>query len=148
YRSMHEVLGKLPEATLVYPGHDYGGLLFSTIGVESRKNPHWAIRTPAAFAELKGNEKIVNPEGAVRKTVEFNLQRDPQGADPGAGPCTACGVPSDDGDRVAAISVEKLEAKISKHEAGATFVDVREPDEFADGHLPGAVNIPLSELGL
>jgi ArsR family transcriptional regulator len=28
-----------------------------------------------------------------------------------------------------------------------TVLDVRPPDEFASGHLPGAVNIPLSDLG-
>ena len=31
-------------------------------------------------------------------------------------------------------------------EAGATLVDVRSPEEFAEGHLPGAVNIPVGEL--
>ena len=31
-------------------------------------------------------------------------------------------------------------------QAGARLVDVREPDEFARGHLPGAVNLPLSQL--
>lgn len=31
--------------------------------------------------------------------------------------------------------------------AGATVVDVRTPAEFADGAYPGAVNIPLGELG-
>jgi rhodanese-related sulfurtransferase len=31
-------------------------------------------------------------------------------------------------------------------EAGALLVDVREPDEFARGHLPGSVNLPLSRL--
>ena len=30
--------------------------------------------------------------------------------------------------------------------AGATLVDVRTPEEFAAGHLPGAVNIPVDEL--
>lgn len=28
------------------------------------------------------------------------------------------------------------------------LIDVREEDEYADGHLPGAVNIPLSEFEL
>jgi rhodanese-related sulfurtransferase len=28
-----------------------------------------------------------------------------------------------------------------------TVIDVREADEFAAGHAPGAVNLPLSELG-
>lgn len=31
-------------------------------------------------------------------------------------------------------------------DAGATLVDVRTPEEFAAGHLPGAVNIPVAEL--
>ncbi len=29
---------------------------------------------------------------------------------------------------------------------GAILVDVREKDEFASGHIPGAVNIPLSVI--
>ena len=28
----------------------------------------------------------------------------------------------------------------------STFVDVRTPDEFAEDHVPGAVNIPLHEI--
>lgn len=27
-----------------------------------------------------------------------------------------------------------------------TLIDVREPDEYAAGHAPGAINLPLSEL--
>jgi rhodanese-related sulfurtransferase len=30
--------------------------------------------------------------------------------------------------------------------AGARLVDVREPDEFARGHLPGAVNVPVDQI--
>jgi 4-aminobutyrate aminotransferase-like enzyme len=26
---------------------------------------------------------------------------------------------------------------------GALMIDVREPDEYAEGHIPGAINIPL-----
>jgi phage shock protein E len=29
---------------------------------------------------------------------------------------------------------------------GALLVDVRSPEEFASGHLPGAVNLPVQEL--
>lgn len=30
--------------------------------------------------------------------------------------------------------------------AGASLLDVRTPAEFADGHLPGAINIPVQDL--
>ena len=33
-----------------------------------------------------------------------------------------------------------------RHDGGAPVVDVREPDEYAAGHVPGAVNIPLGQL--
>lgn len=41
------------------------------------------------------------------------------------------------------IEVETFE---NAREAGGFVVDVREPDEYEEGHVPGAVNIPLGEL--
>lgn len=32
-------------------------------------------------------------------------------------------------------------------ERGIAVIDVREPGEFAQGHIPGAVNMPLGTLG-
>lgn len=32
------------------------------------------------------------------------------------------------------------------HQQGATIVDVRTPQEFASGHIKGAINIPLDTL--
>lgn len=39
------------------------------------------------------------------------------------------------------VSIEEAETLM---EAGATFVDVRTPEEFADGHVPGARNVPIA----
>ena len=36
---------------------------------------------------------------------------------------------------------------LEKIKSGAKIIDVRTPEEFRDGAYPGAVNIPLSELG-
>lgn len=35
---------------------------------------------------------------------------------------------------------------VAAHESGAPVVDVRSPEEYAAGHVPGAVNIPLDEV--
>jgi rhodanese-related sulfurtransferase len=32
-------------------------------------------------------------------------------------------------------------------QAGARLLDVRSPDEFRERHLPGAINVPIEELG-
>ncbi len=41
------------------------------------------------------------------------------------------------------ISNEELQNKLSED---VTVLDVREPAEYAFGHIPGAINIPLGEL--
>jgi rhodanese-related sulfurtransferase len=46
---------------------------------------------------------------------------------------------------VAAIEPSDLAARIAAGTA-PVILDVRTPDEFAAGHIPGAVNAPLSEL--
>lgn len=40
------------------------------------------------------------------------------------------------------ITVQELHARTD-----VPLVDVREPHEFEAGHVPGAVNIPMSQLG-
>jgi len=48
---------------------------------------------------------------------------------------------------VSAPPVEELDIDRLEAEASDAFVlDVREPDEFAHGHVPGAVNIPQADL--
>lgn len=42
------------------------------------------------------------------------------------------------------IGVDELARKLG--EGDPVLVDVREPDEFASGHVPGAVNVPLGRL--
>jgi rhodanese-related sulfurtransferase len=45
------------------------------------------------------------------------------------------------------ITIEEFQNNfVNNADADFVLVDVREEDEFAAGHLPGAVNIPLSEF--
>jgi rhodanese-related sulfurtransferase len=39
-----------------------------------------------------------------------------------------------------------LQEFATAHEGGAFVVDVREPREYLDGHVPGALLIPLAQL--
>ena len=37
--------------------------------------------------------------------------------------------------------------EMMKREAGYIILDVRRPDEYAEGHIPGAINVPNEEIG-
>ncbi len=37
--------------------------------------------------------------------------------------------------------------EIMKNESGYIILDVRRPDEYAEGHIPGAINIPNEDIG-
>ena len=52
----------LPDATLVYPSHDYRGCTVSTIGEEKRWNPRFAGRDRANFIEFMNNLNLPNPK--------------------------------------------------------------------------------------
>lgn len=39
-----------------------------------------------------------------------------------------------------------LDTLIEAHPRGVTVVDVREPQEYVDGHVPGAIPIPMDQL--
>jgi len=45
------------------------------------------------------------------------------------------------GSSVKSITVQQL-----RERQGVPLIDVREPDEFAAGHIPNAINLPLSQM--
>jgi rhodanese-related sulfurtransferase len=48
------------------------------------------------------------------------------------------------GEQPVLIDIAELQRRLA---AGAVLlVDVRQPEEYAPGHLPGAINVPLPEL--
>lgn len=62
WRSVHEKLFSLPDATYVYPAHDYRGYTCSTIGEEKRLNPRLgAAMTLEGFVELMKNLHLPRP---------------------------------------------------------------------------------------
>ncbi|MBJ7271961.1 MAG: rhodanese-like domain-containing protein, partial [Ilumatobacteraceae bacterium] len=45
-----------------------------------------------------------------------------------------------------AVEEISIAAFVSMHNSSLRMIDVREADEYESGHIPGAVNIPLSEF--
>src|SRR5262249_56541374 len=62
YDSIFNKLLKLPEATLVYPAHDYKGDTVSTIGEEKLFNPRLKVKSKDEYAALMNNLKLPNPK--------------------------------------------------------------------------------------
>ena len=61
YRSLFEVLMRLPDETLVYPAHDYRGWTVSTIGEERAHNPRLQVSSAAEYAEIMGSLELPSP---------------------------------------------------------------------------------------
>lgn len=62
YESLFHKLLKLPDQTLVYPGHDYNGNRVSTIGEQRRHNPRLQVKSPEQYAALMNALDLPNPK--------------------------------------------------------------------------------------
>ncbi|WP_375744572.1 MBL fold metallo-hydrolase [Corallococcus interemptor] len=62
YDSITRVLFQLPDATLVYPAHDYHGHTATSIGEEKRHNPRLAGRSREEFIEVMNNLHLPRPK--------------------------------------------------------------------------------------
>jgi hydroxyacylglutathione hydrolase len=126
FHSLHRLLD-LSDDVRVFPGHLAGSLCgtrmssdpSSTIGAERRGNPLLAIATVTDFVDETTGEATPRPPN-MERIVELN--RGPLlGGFPPPQPVAGAG--------------------------DATVLDVRSADEFAAGHVPGALNVPVSVRG-
>ena len=70
YDSLFNKLLKLPDDTVLYPGHDYNGKLSSTIGKEKQHNPRLQVRNVDEYVELMSNLNLAKP-----KLIDINVSR-------------------------------------------------------------------------
>ena len=56
YHSLTQVLSKLPEDTLLFPGHNYATKPVSTIGDEKRENHYMRVRSHEDWTRLMGGQ--------------------------------------------------------------------------------------------
>ena len=59
---------------------------------------------------------------------------------------SSCGTPGSSSSGYRQISMDEA-AKIMRDEKNYIILDVRRPDEYAEGHIPGAINVPNEEIG-
>lgn len=146
YRSVRTQLFTLPDATRVFPGHDYKGRTESTVGEEKRWNPRLGeARTEDEFVEIMAALKLAYPQ-RIDTALPANL---------------LCGMPREETVTGEAVSrawapvevtgagVPEVTARwVSENLGAGRLIDVREGTEFNAelGHVTGAELVPLGAV--
>jgi hydroxyacylglutathione hydrolase len=131
YRSLHDKLLKLPDATRVFPAHGAGSSCgkqlssetSSTIGEQRETN--YALKKPdvdkfvAAVTEGQSVQPLYFEFASNRNTKTHPLLDD---------------------DSPPLLDIDDV---LERAEEGAILLDTREPGDYASGHLRGAVNASL-----
>jgi hydroxyacylglutathione hydrolase len=133
YDSLHIKLLTLPDDVLVYPAHGAGSLCgknmraerSSTIGTERLTNYALQIKSREQFVKQLTSNLPARPE-YFAKDAEINRT--------GAAALS-------DLQPLRAVAPAELKSMLNH---GEIALDVRPGDEFAEGHVPGSVNIALS----
>ncbi|HKN34429.1 MAG TPA: rhodanese-like domain-containing protein [Terriglobales bacterium] len=133
YDSLHKKLMKLPNEVLVYPAHGAGSLCgrnmraerSSTIGTERLTNYALQIRSRSEFVHQLTSNLPARPD-YFQQDAEINRE----------GAASLDELPE-----LPLIPAAKLSAMMDD---GTPALDVRPPEEFAAGHVPGSINIGLS----
>jgi rhodanese-related sulfurtransferase len=129
YESLQRLM-RLPEETLVFPGHDYKGDTVSTIGEEKRFNPRLKVRDAEEYAALMAGLNLPNPkmmDVAVPANIHQGLHQEEVAR------------------RGWAFSAEKAKGLVGKPEVA--LIDLREKSERErTGAIPGSLHAPYAEL--
>ena len=131
YESIFGRLLKLPEATLVYPAHDYKGDTVSTIGEEKAYNPRLQVKSVDEYVALMNSLNLPNPEDDGRGDPGQHEGRLPAG-----------------GDRAAAAGRSAREQALGLiGKPDVALIDLRERTERErHGIIPGSLHVPYPSL--
>ena len=139
YHSLTEVLFKLPDATTVWPGHDYHGRTHSSIGQEKSGNARVAGKTLTEFKAIMAALDLPKPK-RLDEAVPANLT---SGMRHDAGGSRLGGASTADQPRTAAGYAGDVSPQLACKwwlEGEAVLVDVRTDAEREwVGFVPGAV---------
>ena len=130
YDSIFNKLLKLPDATLVYPGHDYNGFTVSSVAEERAHNPRLQVDSAEAYAAIMNGLDLSDPklmDVAVPANLSIGLSLDET--------------------RLRDATLEAGEAVRARPKADWLLVDLRETGERQrDGVIPESVHVPYPSL--
>jgi glyoxylase-like metal-dependent hydrolase (beta-lactamase superfamily II) len=137
YDAITRKLFVLPDATLVYPAHDYRGNTVSTIGEEKKHNPRIAGKTREEYIALMNSIQFPLPDKIQevlmpnQTAIEDDRTKFPELAE------------LSKVQQLSAADVRKL-----MRNPEIVLLDVREMHEYIGdlGHIGGSLLIPLREL--
>jgi len=129
YNSIHQQLFSLPDATLVFPGHDYNGRTWSTIAEEKQFNSRLKLSiNQQQFIETMNNLNLALPK-KINEAVPANIE---------------CGTNVTSARFILKeFSIDQLYRIWQQRKSKELIVDNRTEEEFLAGHVPGSRNIPL-----
>jgi glyoxylase-like metal-dependent hydrolase (beta-lactamase superfamily II)/rhodanese-related sulfurtransferase len=137
YDSLFGRLLRLPDATKVYPAHDYKDRSSSTIGAEKASNPRLQKTVRTDFVALMKGLDLQMP---THLTEALRTNR--------SGGKTVAQLLAEASREIAFMSIEQVAQRVAEADPELVFLDVREKDAFEAGHLPGALNLPRGQLEL
>lgn len=151
YESVTKRLMTLPSDTIVFPGHGYADILFTTVGKERAANPALRFSDAAAYLRSLNLTPGAGNTPEVDRTLALNQEEDPTLPEStgavaaccsmgGAAELAALGRPKEAAPAVLSDERERLT------ELGL-WIDVRERFEYDAEHVTGARSLPLGELG-
>jgi hydroxyacylglutathione hydrolase len=137
YESLHEKVLKLGDGVIIYPGHGAGSVCggnigereFSTIGFEKQNNI-WLDMSKDDFIKAKVNQGLTL-SSYFKHCEKLNTE----------GPPLVSHLPPPE-----ALDVDSFESLLGEQNHRA--IDVRPPPDFLDAHIPGTINLSLTNMGL
>jgi len=117
-------LKKLPDETIVYPGHDYHQKRSTTIAHQKQENPFLRQDDKDAFVADMRSKKLAKPFN-IDNIIRLNQK----------------------GEAVSLEIISPKEAKeLVRKDSKTKLLDVRSVLEFAEEHIDAAQNIPIDTL--
>src|SRR3954468_3725884 len=144
YASVHDEIFSLPDACIVYPGHDYRGLTCTSVGEEKLYNPRLAESIGVGdFAGYMKHLGLAHPK-QMEEAVPANLQ---------CGKTDKRNFMNDKADwaplTYTFAGIWEVQPNwLEEHAREVQIIDVREPDEFNGplGHIASSRLLPLGSL--